>query len=279
MRRIAATSFLSLLIILSGCKETSTKGKLFIIGGGERTLEMMKELTALAGVNNGGYVYILPMASSVPDSSVIWTAADFEGTGVGKISGYNFAAGTTPPQPQLDSVRKAKLIFISGGDQARFMDAVKNTAVYDAIWEAYRNGAVIAGTSAGAAVMSKKMITGNQMKHPDPESGFKTIEEGNVEIKEGMGFLNDIIIDQHFIKRQRLNRLISVSIENPAEPCIGIDESTAIIIEGNKARVTGVNQVVVLKNKSGKKNTLNGLLGNTGLELAVYLPGQTFNLR
>lgn len=254
-------------------------GKLFIIGGGKRTDAMMNELIDLAGIRGEGYAYILPMASSVPDSSILWTKEDFNVTGVKRISGFNFLAGVAPPVDKLDSLRNAKLIFISGGDQSRFMAVVKNTPLMEALHDAYKNGSVIAGTSAGAAVMSKKMITGNQRKHQDTESGFITIESDNVEITDGLGFMTDVIIDQHFIKRQRLNRLIAASVENPGQLCVGIDESTAIIVDGDYATVTGISQVVVIKNTRNVKIYKEGLLGTEGLQLSVYLPGQKFKLR
>jgi len=254
-------------------------GKLFIIGGGNRSDAMMNELIDLAGIRSSGYAYILPMASSTPDSAIMWTKEDFDAVGFKKVYGFNFQGGITPPVAQLDSLRNAKLIYISGGDQARFMSVVINTPVMDALHQAYRNGAVIAGTSAGAAVMSKNMITGNQKKHPDTETGFITIESDNVEITEGLGFLTDVIIDQHFIKRQRLNRLVAASIENPDKLCVGIDESTAIIVDGDFATVTGISQVTVIKNPRGIKIIKDGKLGTEGLQLSVYLPGQKFRLR
>ena len=165
----------SLFIISISCVQNhdhpAAMGKLFIIGGGNRTDSMMNELVDLAGIRTTGYAYILPMSSSEPDSSIMWTKEDFDVTGIKNVSGYNFKQGELPT-PQLDSLRNAKLIYICGGDQSRFMSVVNNTPVMEAIHEAYRNGAVIAGTSAGAAVMSKKMITGNQKKHPESETGF-----------------------------------------------------------------------------------------------------------
>ena len=88
-----------------------------------------------------------------------------------------------------------------------------------------------------------------------------------------------MIIDQHFIKRQRLNRLIAAAIENPDELCVGIDESTAIIVDGDDVTVTGIHQVIVIKNPGKIKNIKGGLLGTEGLQLSVYVPGQKFKLR
>lgn len=282
LKTITIYTLLFSLIVSSCISETVTdkpKGKLFIIGGGEKTDAMMNELVALAGLGDDGYVFILPMSSATPDSAIIWTREDFTGTTAKKITGYNFIKGEVPPRDKIDSLKNARLIFISGGDQARFMDVVRDSPVKDAIFSAYSNGAVISGTSAGAAVMSSKMITGNQKKHPDSESGFQTIEADNVEITGGLGFLNDVIIDQHFIKRQRLNRLVAASIENPEQLCVGIDESTAIIVKGDSATVTGISQVVVIKNNPTEKMIKNGLLGKGGMQLSVYLPGQSFSLR
>jgi cyanophycinase len=267
----------------SGCKTTMYEenqlGKLFIIGGGPRTDAMLNELVSLAGIRSEGYMFILPMSSSEPDSAILWAKDDFSVTGIRNITGYNFKKGTSFPQDKIDSLKNAKLIYISGGDQSRFMDVVLNTPLYDAIHEAYNKGSVISGTSAGAAVMSKVMITGNQKKHPETESGFTTIEGDNIETVEGLGMLTDVIVDQHFVKRQRLNRLVAAAIENPDQLCVGIDESTAIIVSGNTATVTGISQVIVIKNNGNEKSLQNGLLGMSGLSLSVYLPGQSFKLR
>ncbi|TFG40916.1 MAG: cyanophycinase, partial [Bacteroidia bacterium] len=260
-------------LMLPSCSDgnKSVSGTLYIIGGGDKTEEMINELVDLSGIRENGYMYVLPMASSVPDSAIMWAREDFVKAGAGMVPGYAFRQGEIPLKTQIDSLRNARLIYISGGDQSRFMSVVLNTPIMDAIQEAYKNGSVIAGTSAGAAVMSKKMITGNQKKHRLDEAGFTTIEAENIEITEGLGLLENVIIDQHFIKRQRLNRLVAASIENPAELCVGIDESTAIVVKGKSARVTGVGQVVTIRNQDAKKTVQEGLLGTEKLEVSVFL--------
>ncbi len=277
-RILLAIAILSIFLASCTSNNKNVKGTLFIIGGGDRTDEMMNELVDLSGIRNEGYMFVLPMASSVPDSAIIWAREDFMAAGISIVPGYNFRQGETPPKPQLDSLRNARLIYISGGDQSRFMSVVLNTSILDAIYEAYKRGSVISGTSAGAAVMSKKMITGNQKKHPESEAGFVTIESDNIEITEGLGLLKDVIIDQHFIRRQRLNRLVAASIENPDELCIGIDESTAIIVKRKNVRVTGVGQVISIRNMDAIRRVQNGLLGTDNLQINVYLPGESFNL-
>jgi cyanophycinase len=274
---------ITLTTLITGCSPNNSgdrpAGKLFIIGGGNRTEAMLNELVDLAGIRSEGYMFVLPMSGSEPDSAILWAKYDFGITGIRNITGFNFEKGTTFPQDKIDSLKNAKLIYISGGDQSRFMDVVLNTPVYDAIHEAYKKGAVISGTSAGAAVMSKKMITGNQKKYPQSNAGFITIEAENIETAEGLAMLTDVMIDQHFIKRQRLNRLIAAAIENPEQLCVGIDESTAIIVDGNIATVTGNSQVIVIKNSGKEKSIQNGHLGMRDFNLSVYLPGQSFKLR
>jgi len=280
MKKIVPLATVILSILLTSCSDNnrSVQGTLFIIGGGDKTTEMMNELVDLSGIRNEGYIYVLPMASSVPDSALIWAREDFMAAGITMVPGYNFRQGETPPKSQLDSLRNAKLIYISGGDQSRFMSVVLNTPIMDAVHEAYKNGSVISGTSAGAAVMSKKMITGNQKKHPESDAGFVTIEADNIEITEGLGLLGNVIIDQHFIKRQRLNRLVAASIENPGELCIGIDESTAIIVKRKNVRVTGAGQAILIRNPGAVRRVQNGMLGTENLQINIYLPGESFKL-
>jgi cyanophycinase len=260
-------------------KEPVTKGKLFIIGGGARPDSLLKRLISESGIDTAGYAVILPMASEEIDSTIIRGKKQFQDRGIQKVYGLNFTINEKPSQQKLDSLRNAKLIYVAGGDQNRFMQVVINSPVYDALKEAFKNGSLIAGTSAGAAMMTKKMITGSERKHSEYTGDFRTIEADNIVIGEGMGFLEGAIIDQHFIKRMRMNRLIATCIENPEEICIGVDESTAILIKKDTAEVIGINQVIVLKNPSKSKNTGKGLLGCKGLELSVYLPGEKFAVK
>lgn len=255
------------------------KGKLFIIGGGKRPPELVKELIKVSDLENDTYAVILPMASIEPDSAIFYASKQFTELGIKpeKIKGFNFQKNRQNVE-HLDSLANAGLIYISGGDQNRFMDIVLDSPVSDAIKRAYMNGATIAGTSAGAAVMSKKMITGDEFKHPEYTGDFRTIEAENIELKEGLGLLENAIIDQHFIQRMRMNRLISTAIENPEEISIGIDESTAILVQQDSARVIGASQVIVIRNNKKSKISKKGLLGARDLQLSVVLPGEKFAL-
>lgn len=254
---------------------TAPHGSLFIIGGGSRPPQMVQDMIHLSGVDTAGYIAILPMASSEPDTSFYYAARQFREQGIQNI--YDLRSGREGLESkQLELLENASMIYITGGAQARFMDSVRNTNVFDAIHNAYRNGAMIAGTSAGAAVQSRLMITGDQKKHPVYTGYFETIEADNMILEEGLGLIESIIVDQHFIARQRLNRLIAVILENPSKIGVGIDESTAIHVKNDTATVHGVSQVIVLRNPNEDVKVQDGLLGGEGLELSVYLPGKRF---
>jgi cyanophycinase len=254
------------------------EGKLFIIGGGKRPAEMVKSMVKISGVDLSGYIVILPMSSSIPDTASYYGKKQFTDLGLKNAFTLNFNDSLDITNERIDSIKNASLIYISGGSQNQFMEIVDGTLIYDAIHEAYKKGALIAGTSAGAAVMSAKMITGNEFKHPEYTGSFRTIEANNIEIKNGLGLIKNAIIDQHFVCRMRMNRLISACLENPEETGIGIDESTAILVENNKATVYGESQVIVLRHKTAETKIVNGLLGAEDLELNVYLPGDSFEI-
>lgn len=288
-------SFLAAVSLLTACGEkthtpdasdTSTtevntpKGSLFIIGGGKRPPELVKELMSLSNLEEKDqYGVILPMSSAEPDSSAWYARKQFTDLGIAetKLAGFNFTKEHMP-KAWIDSIENASLVYISGGDQNRFMDIVKGTPVATAIHKAYAKGAVIAGTSAGAAVMSKKMITGDEYKHPEYTGEFRTIEAENIEIADGLGLAPELIVDQHFIWRMRMNRLLSVAIEHPEEVAVGIDESTALIVDRNGYRTTGKSQIIVVESRADSLQTKNGLLGSDNLKVQVVLPGETFTI-
>ena len=280
-------SLLVLMALVFSCNETNgegaglnnqSKGKLFIIGGGKRPAFMIDSLIKAAGIDKEGYIVILPFASEEEDTAILYSTLQFTERGVDSVFFIHTDSTNNFADSVLKIVENASLIYITGGDQNKFMKSISGTSVGDIITKAYNKGAVISGTSAGAAVMSQKMISGNELKHPEYTGIYSTIEANNIELTEGLGLIEHVIVDQHFIKRLRVNRLIAVCLENPENTCIGIDESTAILIVGDQVKVIGVSQVLVLKHKQAETKIVNGLLGGKNLELSIYVPGDTFNL-
>ena len=253
-----------------------SKGKLFIIGGGSRPDFLVDRMIKEAGLKSGETVAIFPHASEEQDSSFYYAKQQFEKRNL-KALDCAFKKDEKLPPSKLDSLKTAKLIYIGGGDQVRFMEIINsNPEVKNLLKSAYQNGKMIAGTSAGAAVMSEVMITGNQLKYNDYENTFDNIEIKNVETKQGLGFIKTAVIDQHFVVRSRYNRLLSLIIENPTYKGIGIDEGTAILVKNGEAEVVGRAQVIVFKNPKQSKKLNGDKLGAQGITLDIYLNGEKF---
>ena len=259
---------------------TPVRGKLFIIGGGDRTEGLMKALLATAALGKNDYVVVLPMSSAEPDSSYFYFKDDIDKLVPNTIANLNFTRDKVNDKLWLDSLAHAKLIFITGGDQQRFMRVVLHTPVYDAIHKAYAMGATISGTSAGAAAINRYMITGNELLGDTTyHETYRKIIQGNMQIEEGLGLIDSAIVDQHFIKRSRYNRLISALAKYPDYPCIGIDESTAIIVEGKKITVAGESQVVVFSQPEGLSVNAKGQIKWKDVKMSILTAGDVFWLK
>ena len=255
------------------------KGKLFIIGGGDRTFGLMQCMVQAAGMQKNDYVAVLPMSSAEPDTAFHYFAEDLKQVYKGKILQLHFTKADTANQEKLQQLLQAKLIFITGGDQERFMRVVANTQIERAIHQAHAKGAMIAGTSAGAAVMSEHMITGNELTDTVYRPTFRKVWHNNIELSRGLGLIRSAIIDQHFIVRSRYNRLFSAIAKYPNLLGIGIDEATAILVEGNTATVCGESQVVVMRDIQGLNTTDPKRVYWDSLQVSLYISGQSFSLR
>lgn len=255
-----------------------SKGHLFIIGGGERSTALIGELVKTASLRPNDYIVVLPMATSVPEESVAYISEQLSEHTDHPISSFNFTRATADDRLDwIDSVRNARLIYMTGGDQNKFMEVVRGSKLYEAMHEAYRNGATISGTSAGAAVMSHRMITGAQ--RGDEDGSFREVKSDYAVTESGMGFLTNSVIDQHFIYRSRYNRLLSVLSDQPKLMMIGIDEGTAVIVSGKHARVVGDSQVVVVSGPKKLRASSNDKVSFRNARLSLYVHGQTFKLK
>ncbi len=255
------------------------EGSLFIIGGGDRTETLMKAMMQTAQLMPDDYVAVLPMSGEEPDTSYYYFKWDIELYCKNTIANLNFTKETANDKKMLDSLLGAKLIFITGGDQNRFMEIVLGTPIYDVIHQAYQNGSVIAGTSAGAAVMSEHMITGNQLLDTTYYSTFYSIVDNNIEFKVGLGLAENLIVDQHFVARSRYNRLFSAMSEFPGILCVGIDEATALVVHGKKGSVAGESQVVYMKNRGKISRDKNNYLRFENVRIKIFVPGDSFKIK
>lgn len=280
MNRRIITALLFCASLLSCVASYAQKGTLFIIGGGSRPPAMVQEMIQLSGLDKAtARAVVLPLSSSEPDTSAYYAIRQFTRQGIPEeVFRTLIINPTQPPAPtDLQAILQADLIYLPGGDQRRFMRNIENTEIKATLQEAYRKGALIAGTSAGAALMSEDMMTGDERNRAEYTGEFRTIEADNMILEPGLGLLPQAIIDQHFVWRMRFNRLLSVIAEHPGKLGIGIDESTAIVVHGQQARVSGVGQVLVLRNPNGYR-IQEGLLGARNLQLDLLLAGDTFSL-
>ncbi len=201
-------------------------GHLLVIGGAEdkyNERRILRKFLELAG-GDKSEVLIVPVASDFPEFAAdVYTQA-FRNLGVANPRVLRATSRqdviNANVEELLDGVRG---VFISGGDQMRLVSILGGTKFADKLRHLVRDTKIVlAGTSAGAAGMSTAMIVrGESTPHPHKNS---------VRLSPGLGFLKNIIIDQHFTERGRISRLITAVSFNPYNLGIGIDENTAIIL-------------------------------------------------
>jgi cyanophycinase len=255
------------------------KGNLFIIGGGSCSTRLIQTLLSTAQLTSKDYIVVLPMATEEPDTAYYYIKTELEKECSNTIANLNFTKKDTSNKKWLDSLLHAKLIFITGGDQSRFMNVVLHTSIQQAILKAYNNGATVAGTSAGAAMMSSHMITGNHLLGDTTYTAtLRELRRDNIEIKDGLGLLTSAIVDQHFVARSRYNRLLSALAGYPGLACIGIDEATAIIVHGKNVTVTGEGQVILFSNPENIRTNPQGLIKFDDVRMTIYTDGDSFQL-
>jgi cyanophycinase len=260
--------------------EARPKGWLFIIGGGERDAPLMKRYIQLAEAHDTGKIVIFTMASSVPDEVGPELLDEFKGNGARTTVYYNLTREQAMRPGSEKILDGAGGIWFSGGDQALLAAALVGTPVHKRMLELYDEGCVVGGTSAGAAVMSEFMITGNERRTHGEEGTWEVILADDVLHAEGFGFVKKAVIDQHFITRRRHNRLIAVVLQYPSLVGVGIEESTAVLVRPDgKYEVLGEAQVIVYDARRAKTfRSPDGHLGGHGLTMQVLLPGDVYDL-
>ena len=221
------------------------------------------------------------MASSIPDTVGEEEVQEFRMLGARDVRYVILSREQASDSSTLKMFEGVTGVFLSGGDQSRLARVIVGTPVHYWLTRLYENGGIISGTSAGAAIMSKVMITGDELLNKDSSDAFISIRKGNIATAEGLGFIDNAIIDQHFIKRKRHNRLISVVLEHPSLPGIGIDEATSILVSnGNKCEVLGEGTVIVYdaSKAGGIRTDKNGNMSALGMTMHVLMSGDRFDI-
>lgn len=214
-------------------------GPLIIIGGHEDKDGDRVILKEVARRLDGGKLVLATVASHKPEGYFESYEKAFADLGVAELVELylNDRAETHDPE-KLQLFDDAAGVFFSGGDQLRISSQVGDTPIEKKLLEIHERGGVIAGTSAGAAVMSETMLVGG--------SNQESYRIGDLHMAPGLGLVTDAIIDQHFAERGRIGRLLGAVAHNPRMLGIGIDEDTAIVLEDGLFRVIGAGGVYVV---------------------------------
>jgi cyanophycinase len=216
-------------------------GSLVVVGGAMRSPEIYQRFIALAGGPDAHIVYI-PTAGGGEEYDEFYQALNsWRANGARNVTILH----TTDPAEADTEVFVAPLkdaggVFCGGGRQWRLVDAYGGTRTETEIRNVLERGGVIGGSSAGASIQGSYLVRGdtetNEIMMGDHEEGF--------------GYLRNVGIDQHVLRRNRHFDLIEVVEANPGLLGIGIDENTALVVQGDNAEVIGASYVLVYDNET-----------------------------
>ncbi len=207
--------------------------ELVIVGGGGTTEAIQQKALALAR-GKETRVVVLPQASERADRGEE-TAQMWRDAGAAAVTNLSDLADG---ERARRLIAEADLLWFGGGDQSLLMRDLRAAGLVELVRERAAAGVVCGGTSAGAAVMSNVMITG------DGKDELVRICAQVTATSEGLGLLPGAIVDQHFLARQRTNRLVAAVLDHPELVGVGIDERTALVVVGGRGEVVGEGQVV-----------------------------------
>jgi cyanophycinase len=271
----------------AGAARPVPKGYAVVIGGALKADndDVWGRIVALSGGKGARWV-VFGTASEYPDKTARRIGDLLEARGA--------VAESLPVAPQLkwvdldkavrdpallETVRGATGIFFSGGAQERIVDTFapggRPTPMLNAIWDVYQRGGVIAGTSAGAAIMSTVMFRDalsvmNVMKGQ--------LRDGK-EVDRGLGFVGpNLFVDQHFLKRGRFGRMIPLMLAKGYKLGLGVDENSAAIVQGDMVEIIGAKGALLVDLSEVKTDAANPALNATGIRLSYLDRGDRYDV-
>ena len=253
-------------------------GTLVVIGGhedreGEKVV--LREVVRKAGKRK---VAVVTAASEEPDEMFGIYEKAFGDLGVKEV--VQVDARTREDalnEKAAEPVKTAGCVFFTGGDQLRLTSQLGDTPVFQAVRKLYDAGGVVAGTSAGASVLSDTMLVSG-------ESGAEPKAGDAIRMAPGFAFIEGVVIDQHFAERGRTGRLLAAVAQNPKSLGIGIGEDTAIVVERSRFRVIGSGGVYVFDGAGVTFSTVADAdedqpLTIHDVKVHVLAPGDRFDLK
>ena len=211
-------------------EKAARRGTLIAIGGSEdktSDAEILQCVLSLAQ-DDKPTVGVITTASSIPEKVFEGYEEVFSRLGAKAVHHINMRERAhANDKKNVDLIRRCSVIFLSGGDQMRLTNTLGASDALAAIRERLAQGAVVAGTSAGAACMSSTMIYGGGDRND-------SLRRGAVQMTAGLAFVHNMIIDSHFLQRGRFTRLMEVGATNPEILGVGIGEDAGVILDGGK---------------------------------------------
>jgi cyanophycinase len=254
-------------------------GPLVIIGGAEDRegdCEILREFVRLAGGRRARLV-IISVASDAPQEVAGVYEQTFRRLGARQASALDLRSrAVANDDASVASITAATGVFFTGGNQLRITRLLGGTRLDTALHRRREEGLVVAGTSAGAAMMSSVMIVGS--------APTMTLRAGVVELGSGLSFLPGVLVDQHFEQRGRLRRLLAAIAQHPHQLGLGIDEDTGVVVDGHAFEVFGSGSVTVV-DAGGLTHTNLGeverheLLAICGVRIHILPAGYRFDLQ
>lgn len=241
--------------------------RLVLVGGGDVSRSAVQQFSNWGG-GKKAHVLVVSWATEDPEGAYTLFVESLKKLGQEIPEFYEPAViprGVNPIQERdqfLTQLNRSTAVFFTGGDQNVLMKRLRSDSAFiPAITKAYKSGIVFGGSSAGTAIMTETMLTGN--------GDFTKIHTSAVETAEGLGLLSGFLVDQHFIKRQRQNRILSLLLKGKETFAIGIDEDNAVSIEDSRfVKVLGKGLVMTLL----KENAPNLF------KLQIYGEGEQFEV-
>jgi cyanophycinase len=286
---IAACLALTMSVVSLAQESKSVKGSLVIMGGAIHpdTEDIWQRIVALAG-GKGASIAVIAAAASNPESSAKRTmetlerygATPFFVTAAPRLASRDFRKDADDPAI-AERVAKAGGVFFNGGDQSRITQTLVRadgsaSALLKAIQEVHAKGGVLAGTSAGAAIMSRTMFY-------EPPDVLRVLQEGvkqGTDIAPGLGFIgDDVFVDQHVLARGRFARMLPAMAAAKVTLGVGVDENTAVLVDAKKQmEVLGASGVIVIDTSKATTDAASKDFNMKSARIAYLERGDKFDL-
>jgi cyanophycinase len=252
---------------------------LFAIGGGEiaEATEILEGFLDLVKKKRDPQITVMTVATSEPEKAAGKYNNLFRKHGINHVHVIHISQRDDAfDEKSLGSIKEADALFFTGGDQLNVTSLMGGSPLHNLLYARIEEGFIVAGTSAGAAMMSNSMIVSGRSDNAP--------KVGGVEIAPGMDLLSGTIIDTHFSQRGRHGRLLTAIAHYPQDLGIGIDERTAIVIRDGEFKVIGEGVVTIMDGSRMKHNDLpyrkdEETLGLFGVDISVLPAGYKYDLK